>query len=150
MAKTVDKVQKNTTIPNEERLKQLKQLYPECLTEGEVDLEKLKDFLSTEDIYENGDERYRFTWAGKNVMLSVILNTPTEATLKPSREDSLHFDTSSKPLSLKATTLKSLNFSTNPTLVASKPFTLIHPTIPVTTLFTPITIEKPLDTISIN
>ena len=76
-----------------ERLKQLKQLYPECLTEGEVDLEKLKDFLSTEGIYENGDERYRFTWAGKRDAIR-LLNTPTEATLKPSHEDSLNFDSS--------------------------------------------------------
>jgi len=35
MTKPIDKVQKNTTTPNEERLKQLRQLYPECLTEGE-------------------------------------------------------------------------------------------------------------------
>ena len=47
MTKTIDKVQKTTTTPHEERLQQLKQLYPECLTEGEVDLEKLKDTLST-------------------------------------------------------------------------------------------------------
>lgn len=33
MAKTVEKVRKNTVTPDEERLKQLKQLYPECLTE---------------------------------------------------------------------------------------------------------------------
>ena len=92
MTKTIDKAQKNTTIPNEERLKQLKQLYPECLTEGEVDLEKLKDFLSTEGIYENGDERYRFTWAGKRDAIC-LLNTPTEATLKPSHDDSVNFDT---------------------------------------------------------
>ena len=93
MTQTIDKVQKTTVIPDEERLKQLKQLYPECLTEGEVDLEKLKDFLSTEGIYENGDERYRFTWAGKNDAIR-NLNTPTEATLKTSRDDSLNFDSS--------------------------------------------------------
>ncbi|MDE0087822.1 MAG: site-specific DNA-methyltransferase [Candidatus Poribacteria bacterium] len=94
MTKTVKKVQKTTTTPNEERLKQLKQLYPECLTEGEVDIEKLKDFLSTEDIQENGDERYSFTWAKKSDAIR-NLNTPTEATLKPARDDSLNFDTSS-------------------------------------------------------
>ena len=93
MTKTIEKVGKTTTIPNEERLKQLKQLYPECLTEGEIDLEKLKDVLSTEGIYENGDERYRFTWAGKSNAIR-LLNAPTEATLKPSRDDSLNFDTS--------------------------------------------------------
>ena len=34
MTKTIDKVERTPVTPNEERLKQLKQLYPECLTEG--------------------------------------------------------------------------------------------------------------------
>lgn len=93
MTKTIEKVQKTTMIPNEERLKKLKQLYPECLIEGEVDLEKLKKTLSTEDIQENGNERYRFTWAGKREAIH-LLNIPTEATLKPDHDDSLNFDTS--------------------------------------------------------
>ena len=42
MTNTIEKVKKTTISSNEERLKQLKQLYPECLIEGEVDLEKLK------------------------------------------------------------------------------------------------------------
>ena len=40
------KVQKATPTFNEERLRQLKQLFPECLTEGEVDLEKLHKILN--------------------------------------------------------------------------------------------------------
>ena len=39
------------------------------------------------------NESYRFTWAGKRAAIR-LLNTPTEATLKPCRDDSLHFDTS--------------------------------------------------------
>ena len=38
-------------------------------------------------------DRYRFTWAGKNDAIR-ILNTSTEATLNPCRDESLHFDTS--------------------------------------------------------
>ena len=94
MTKNTTKVQKTTLIPNEKRLNQLKQLFPECLTEGEVDLEKLRDLLCAEGTQENADERYRFTWAGKNDAIR-ILNTPTEATLNPCRDESLHFDTSS-------------------------------------------------------
>ena len=94
MTKTIEKVQKTTMTPDEERLKQLKQLYPECLTENKVDLEKLKNILSTEDRQENGNERYSFTWAGKRDAIR-LLNTPTDATLKPCRDDSLNFDTSS-------------------------------------------------------
>ena len=69
MTKTVEKVQKTTTTPNEERLKKLKKLYPECLTEGEVDIEKLKDLLSIKDREANGNERYNFHGQEK-VMLS--------------------------------------------------------------------------------
>lgn len=93
MTKTVEKVQKTTMIPNEERLKKLKQLYPECLIEGEVDIKKLKDFLSIEDGEDNSVERYSFSWAGKSKAI-LHLNTPTEATLKPSYDDSVNFDTS--------------------------------------------------------
>lgn len=93
MTKTIEKVQKTTTTPSEERLKSLKQLYPECLTEGEVDLEKLKNILCSKDTEENADERYRFTWAGKSNAIR-LLNTPTESTLKPCRDDSVKFDTS--------------------------------------------------------
>ena len=45
MTKTIDKVQRTTTTPNEERLNQLKQLFPECLTEGEVDAVKVMESL---------------------------------------------------------------------------------------------------------
>ena len=40
-----DKTPKTTPALNEERLRQLKQLFPECLTEGEVDLGKLANIL---------------------------------------------------------------------------------------------------------
>ncbi len=46
MTKTIEKVQKTTTTPNKERLKQLKQLFPECLTEGEVDALKVMKSLN--------------------------------------------------------------------------------------------------------
>lgn len=46
MTKTIEKVQKNTITPNEERLNQLKQLFPECLTEGEVDTAKVIEQLN--------------------------------------------------------------------------------------------------------
>ncbi len=46
MTKTTDKIQKSITTPNAERLKHLKQLFPECLTEGEVDINKLQKLLN--------------------------------------------------------------------------------------------------------
>ena len=46
MTKTINKVQKITPTPNEQRLNQLKQLFPECLTEGEVDAVKITEILN--------------------------------------------------------------------------------------------------------
>ena len=46
MTKTVEKIPKTTITPNEERLNQLKQLFPECLTEGEVDAVKVIEQLN--------------------------------------------------------------------------------------------------------
>ena len=39
------KTPKTTPNPNAERLRQLKQLFPECLTEGSIDAEKLQGIL---------------------------------------------------------------------------------------------------------
>ena len=90
-----DKTPKTTPAPNEERLRQLKQLFPECLTEGEVDMEKLANIL---EICEGGgvnqNDRYHFNWAGKREAIR-LLNVPTEATLTPCREESLQFDSTS-------------------------------------------------------
>ncbi len=40
-----EKIQTATPTPNEARIRQLKQLFPECLTEGKVDTEKLQNIL---------------------------------------------------------------------------------------------------------
>ena len=85
------KTPKTTPTPNTERLRQLKQLFPECLTEGEVDPEKLQKLLYTSGGGGKTPERYAFTWTGKRDAIR-LLNTPTEATLKPCHTDSLHFN----------------------------------------------------------
>ena len=48
------KTPKTTPTPNAERLRQLKQLFPECLTEGEVDTEKLQKLLHTSKVKTGG------------------------------------------------------------------------------------------------
>ena len=92
---TTDKTPKTTPALNEERLRQLKQLFPECLTEGEVDLGKLANILYIRD---GGGvdtkDRYHFNWAGKREAIR-LLNVPTEATLIPCQEESLQFDSTS-------------------------------------------------------
>ncbi|MGO9379973.1 MAG: DNA methyltransferase [Dissulfurispiraceae bacterium] len=81
---------------------QLKALFPTIFTEtkndkGElvesIDFEKLKAELGTfTDLFETRRERYGMDWPGKKEALRLI-QTPSAATLQPSREESVNFDT---------------------------------------------------------
>ena len=75
------------------------QLFPNCVTEhlgkdGKVefgiDFEKLKAELSNE-IIEEGAERYQFTWPDKR-KANQLANIPTTMTLRPCREESVDFE----------------------------------------------------------
>ena len=85
-----EKVEQLTPSVLEERLENLKKMFPEFFTEGKLDVPKLQELLA-EDV-EDGAERYRFTWAGKRDAIQ-LLQTPTRATLTPCREESVDFDT---------------------------------------------------------
>ena len=74
-------------------------LFPSCVTEQKgkdgkielaIDFEKLKGELSN-DIIEEGQERYQFTWPDKRDAIR-LANTPTTMTLRPCREESVDFD----------------------------------------------------------
>ncbi|MBF0203727.1 MAG: site-specific DNA-methyltransferase [Desulfamplus sp.] len=88
-------------IATENRFK-LKQLFPTVFTEtkndkGElvesVDFEKLKAEMGLfTDLFESRRERYGMDWSGKKEALRLI-QTPSSATLKPCREESVNFDT---------------------------------------------------------
>ena len=85
----------------EQRRDELKQLFPGVFTEttdanGDVvetvDFERLKAELgSFTDVYEGRRERYGMDWPGKRDCMKLI-QEPTRATLKPSRDDSTGFD----------------------------------------------------------
>lgn len=77
---------------NEERLAQLRQLFPEAFTEGKIDFDKLRQTLG--DFVDDSPERYTFTWAGRRDAIR-MLQTPTSATLVPAREESISFDDTS-------------------------------------------------------
>jgi adenine-specific DNA-methyltransferase len=79
----------NSADINEERLAQLRQLFPEALTEGKVDFAKLRATLG--DLVDDRPERYSFTWAGKQDAIR-ILQTPTSATLIPAPDESVDFN----------------------------------------------------------
>ena len=70
---------------------QLAALLPEAFTEGRLDVVALKRALGEASVVEGG-ERYALSWAGKSDAYRV-LQTPTTATLRPRRDQSVNFDT---------------------------------------------------------
>ena len=84
-----EKVEQLTPSVLEERLENLKKMFPEFFTEGKLDVPKLQELLAGD--LEDGAERYRFTWAGKRDAIQ-LLQIPTRSTLIPSREESVDFD----------------------------------------------------------
>lgn len=73
-----------------DQLEKLKALFPEVITEGKVDWEKLKVSLGQDVNFNN--ERYVLNWAGKSEAFK-ILQLPITDTLVPSPEESINFDT---------------------------------------------------------
>ena len=74
------------------RVAQIKELFPEIVTEGDgsVDFEKLRLILGDE--VDEGDERYVFTWPGKADAIRQA-QTVSTATLRPCPEKSVNWDT---------------------------------------------------------
>lgn len=68
----------------------LKQLFPEIVSDGKIDFEKLKLLLG-EDV-ETSNERYNFTWYGKTEAIH-FSQVPSMGTLRPCVNDSVNWDT---------------------------------------------------------
>lgn len=73
------------------QIEKLKQLFPETISEGKIDWEKLQATLGKENI-EFRNERYVLNWAGKSEAFKVLQQS-TNATLKPVPGESVNFDT---------------------------------------------------------
>lgn len=73
-----------------QNIEQLKQLFPDVFSEGKIDFEALKAVLG-ENI-DDSDERYNFTWNGKNKARQ-IAQIPSAGTLRPCKEESVNWDT---------------------------------------------------------
>ncbi|MEK4873383.1 site-specific DNA-methyltransferase [Bacillus sp. FSL W8-0102] len=71
-------------------IESLKKLFPEVVTEGKIDFEKLKLVLGEE--IEKRNERYEFTWHGKTQAMK-LAQTPSTGTLRPDKESSKNWDT---------------------------------------------------------
>lgn len=74
----------------EDNLQKLKELFPDVFSEEKLDWEKLKATFSEDINFAN--ERYVLNWAGKGDAFKT-LQIPTTATLKPTPEESINFDT---------------------------------------------------------
>ena len=73
-----------------ENIEVLKGLFPECVTEGKVDFDVLRELLGDE--IDDRPERYNFTWNGKRLARR-IAQTPSTGTLRPCPEESVNWDT---------------------------------------------------------
>ncbi len=73
-----------------ENIAALKALFPECVAEGKVDFEVLRELLGSE--VDDRPERYSFNWNGKS-RARRIAQTPSTGTLRPCREESVNWDT---------------------------------------------------------
>jgi len=72
-----------------EKREALKQLFPEVFAEDRIDFDQLKRVLG--DWVEPGKERFGLTWPGKAECMRII-QSPSVATLKPVRKESVNFD----------------------------------------------------------
>lgn len=72
-----------------ENINKLRELFPEIVTEGKIDFKVLQEILGEE--LEEGEEYYRFTWAGK-AQARREAHKPSTGTLRPCKEESLDWD----------------------------------------------------------
>ena len=80
----------STNIVDEQKAK-LKALFPEVVTEdGKIDFDRLR--LTLGESIDVGKERYGMNWAGKADCFKII-QQPSMATLVPTRDESMNFDT---------------------------------------------------------
>lgn len=87
MTEKLDGLSMDIETENKERLKAV---FPECFTEGKLDIDKL---LSLCGEYITDDyEKYEFKWKGKSECLR-LAQKRSMATLRPCREESVNFDT---------------------------------------------------------
>lgn len=74
----------------EENVAKLKELFPEIVTEDNIDFDELKAVLG--DYIEKNEESYRFTWYGKRDAFRKS-QIPSTGTLRPCVEESKDWDT---------------------------------------------------------
>lgn len=86
---TLDHPESKSADITEGNIQQLKLLFPDVFSEGKIDFEALKTALG--EAVDDSDERYNFTWNGKN-QARQIAQTPSTGTLRPCKEESVNWD----------------------------------------------------------
>lgn len=95
----MDKMRMESEDIQQENVKKIAALFPNCVTEARdedghlkkaINFEMLKQMLSDSVI--DGDEAYEFTWVGKKASI-VEANRPIRKTLRPVKADSVNWDT---------------------------------------------------------
>ena len=70
-------------------VEKIKELFPNVVTEGKIDFDKLKIILG--DQVDDRVEKYQFTWNGKSSTIK-LAQSPSTGTLIPSKDDSKNWD----------------------------------------------------------
>lgn len=91
---SIDKIKQGDDLTQSQNLIQtniakLKELFPEAMAEGKIDFNVLQELLGNE--IEQGDEYYRFTWAGK-AQARREAHKPSTGTLRPAKDESVDWD----------------------------------------------------------
>jgi adenine-specific DNA-methyltransferase len=96
----MEKLKMHTPDFTQENIAKLAELFPNCVTETTdeygalqraIDFDQLRQELS-DHVVDGPRERYRLDWPGKRESL-LAANAPIAKTLRPSREESVDFDT---------------------------------------------------------
>ena len=95
----MDKMRMESEDIQQENVKKIAAMFPNCVTEARdekghlkkaINFDLLKQMLS--DAVTEGDEAYEFTWVGKKASI-VEANRPIRKTLRPCKADSVNWDT---------------------------------------------------------
>jgi len=73
----------------EDNIKKLKEIFPDVFSEEKVDFEKLKEKIG--EFIDDKQERYNFTWHGKN-KAKKIAQKPSTGTLRPVKKESKNWE----------------------------------------------------------
>ena len=85
----MNKIESTSLNLEQHNIEEVKKLFPNAVTEGKIDFEKLKLLLG--ENLEERNEKYQFTWNGKSKAIK-LAQAPSTSTLRPVKEDSVNWD----------------------------------------------------------